>query len=259
MSGRRCARGSRSILLRTTTIGVDAAASSPATSRSPATTPALASTTRTATSASARAARAVSTMRRLSGECALWMPGVSMNTACPSGVLRIPTTRVRVVCGFGVTMATFVPTRAFSSVDFPTLGRPTMATVPARCAITLPPSSRALRVGPREGRERLHRRRLLRRLLAVPHATPVHLPGDAQLGDEALGVVRAALLHQLVDRRCPEQPLRELLEPGLVVAEPGRRLGGEVGGEVGLDQAARRLVARVEVDGAENRFVHGGQ
>src|SRR5262249_45056373 len=157
-----------------------------------------------------------------------WMPGVSMNTAWPSGVLRMPTTRVRVVCGFGVTMATFVPTRAFRSVDFPTLGRPTMATVPARLAITLPPSSCTLRGGRREGRERPARRRVPPRLLAVPHATPVPRPGDAQLGDESLGVVRATLLHQLVDRRCPEQPLRELLEPGLVVAKPGRRLGGEI-------------------------------
>ena len=39
--------------------------------------------------------------------------------------------RLRVVCGLGVTMASFSPTMALSSVDLPTLGRPKMATVPA--------------------------------------------------------------------------------------------------------------------------------
>ena len=36
--------------------------------------------------------------------------------------------RVRVVCGLSDTMATFRPTMALSREDFPTLGRPTMAT-----------------------------------------------------------------------------------------------------------------------------------
>jgi hypothetical protein len=46
----------------------------------------------------------------------------------------MPTMRVRVVCGRGVTIATFWPTNAFRRVDFPTFDRPTM-TMPARCAI----------------------------------------------------------------------------------------------------------------------------
>ena len=63
------------------------------------------------------------------------MPGVSRNTAWAPGRVRMPTTRVRVVCGFGVTIATFSPTSAFVSVDLPTFGRPTMATYagPMRC------------------------------------------------------------------------------------------------------------------------------
>jgi hypothetical protein len=40
--------------------------------------------------------------------------------------------RVRVVCGRGETIAIFAPRTRFSSVDLPTLGRPTMATNPAR-------------------------------------------------------------------------------------------------------------------------------
>src|SRR5215470_5243069 len=42
--------------------------------------------------------------------------------------------RLRVVCGFGVTMATFSPTSAFSSVLLPALGRPMMETNPERKA-----------------------------------------------------------------------------------------------------------------------------
>jgi hypothetical protein len=36
--------------------------------------------------------------------------------------------RLRVVWGFGDTAATLAPTSAFSRVDFPTFGRPMMAT-----------------------------------------------------------------------------------------------------------------------------------
>src|SRR5215468_829447 len=38
--------------------------------------------------------------------------------------------RVRVVCGFGVTMASFSPTSAFNRVLLPALGRPMMETKP---------------------------------------------------------------------------------------------------------------------------------
>ena len=46
----------------------------------------------------------------------------------------MPSRRLRVVCGFGVTIASFSPTRAFSSVDLPAFGRPSSATTPARCS-----------------------------------------------------------------------------------------------------------------------------
>jgi hypothetical protein len=41
--------------------------------------------------------------------------------------------RWRVVCALREVMLIFWPTRALSSVDLPTLGRPTMATRPQRC------------------------------------------------------------------------------------------------------------------------------
>src|SRR3954452_7785868 len=52
----------------------------------------------------------------------------------------MPTIRLRVVCGRGLTMASFSPTIRLSSVDLPTLGRPKMATVPATVlpAVVLP-------------------------------------------------------------------------------------------------------------------------
>jgi len=55
---------------------------------------------------------------------------VSRNTIWASGRVKIPRIASRVVCGFGVTMASFCPTRRFNSVDFPTLGRPMRATNP---------------------------------------------------------------------------------------------------------------------------------
>src|SRR5215510_6339962 len=44
----------------------------------------------------------------------------------------MPVIRYRVVCGLLEVMVTFCPTRAFTRVDFPTLGRPTTAIVPQR-------------------------------------------------------------------------------------------------------------------------------
>src|SRR5580700_2677499 len=41
---------------------------------------------------------------------------------------------VRVVCGLSATMATFCPTSAFRSVDFPAFGRPMRETKPDRNA-----------------------------------------------------------------------------------------------------------------------------
>src|SRR5215212_1797512 len=42
----------------------------------------------------------------------------------------MPNTRRRVVCGLSDTIATFPPQSAFTSVDFPTFGRPATATKP---------------------------------------------------------------------------------------------------------------------------------
>ncbi len=54
-------------------------------------------------------------------------PGVSIKTSCVSPSVSTPVMRVRVVCGFEETIATFLGSIAFKSDDFPTLGLPTMA------------------------------------------------------------------------------------------------------------------------------------
>src|SRR5580704_15136237 len=60
----------------------------------------------------------------------LWIPGVSRKVIWPSGLVTMPRTTCRVVCGLSVTMDTFSPTTRFSSVDFPEFGRPMMETNP---------------------------------------------------------------------------------------------------------------------------------
>ena len=79
---------------------------------------------------SASAERAVWLSRSPSVVRGLWMPGVSQNTACTSGRVRTPRTSVRVVWGLLETIETLVPSMRLSSVDLPTLGRPTIVTNP---------------------------------------------------------------------------------------------------------------------------------
>src|SRR5436309_12128528 len=62
------------------------------------------------------------------------MPGVSRKAICPRGSFRMPTMRLRVVCGLAETMETLWPRMRFSSVDLPALGRPTSATTP-KCGL----------------------------------------------------------------------------------------------------------------------------
>src|SRR5258706_444577 len=54
------------------------------------------------------------------------MPGVSMKTIWPSGCVTMPWMRLRVVCGFEVTMAIFWPTSRLRRVDLPAFGRQVM-------------------------------------------------------------------------------------------------------------------------------------
>src|SRR6516225_5129960 len=61
-----------------------------------------------------------------------WPPG------CPAlrSTFTMPRIRLRVVCGLRVTIASFSPTSAFNSVDFPVFGLPMIETKPERKAIS---------------------------------------------------------------------------------------------------------------------------
>src|SRR6266550_1520793 len=85
-----------------------------------------------ARSASASDCSARWTMRAFRRPLAVWRPGVSSSATWASGRVMIPRIRARVVCGLGLMMASFWPISRLRSVLLPTLGRPTMATKPAR-------------------------------------------------------------------------------------------------------------------------------
>src|SRR5215470_13943458 len=51
---------------------------------------------------------------------------------CAGPSIAMPSNRVRVVCGLGVTIASLRPTSRFSSVDLPAFGAPISATWPHR-------------------------------------------------------------------------------------------------------------------------------
>src|SRR5512133_589059 len=68
-------------------------------------------------------------MRSLRACLGRWMPGVSRKASCTSPLFTTPSTFVRVVWGIWLVAASFWPSRAFSKVDLPALGRPMMARV----------------------------------------------------------------------------------------------------------------------------------
>src|SRR5215470_11923205 len=94
----------------------------------------VASTTSSSTSIPSRAAATSRIIWRFSTVRPSCRPGVSISTTWAFSRVTMPWMRLRVVCGLEATMATFWPTRRFSSVDFPALGRPTTAAKPARWA-----------------------------------------------------------------------------------------------------------------------------
>src|SRR4051794_31976011 len=88
------------------------------------------------TSASAAPPQAVVTMARSSRRRGRKMPGVSTKISCDAPAMAMPRTMPRVVCTLWVTIDSFVPTSAFSSVDLPAFGAPIRATKPQRVSIS---------------------------------------------------------------------------------------------------------------------------
>ena len=109
----------------------------PATHWSPRPNGWVASSTKHTTSTSPMVPWAVALSRVPSAVRGLWIPGVSTNTTWASGRVSTPMMRVRVVWGLSEVIATLVPTMRFTSVDFPTLGRPTKVTKPERISASV--------------------------------------------------------------------------------------------------------------------------
>src|SRR5512136_2122184 len=59
-------------------------------------------------------------------------PGVSIKISWYVSVVKKPNSRFRVVCGFAVTMDSFVPKMAFMNVLLPAFGSPIIAAYPIR-------------------------------------------------------------------------------------------------------------------------------
>ena len=127
-----CSRPAMSILFTAASATGHASSTQRPTKASPGPTPAAASTTRTATSTSDRVPRARLFSRSPSSVRGRCTPGVSTKTIWYPPVVRMPRTARRVVWGRSLTMATFPPHSALTSVDLPVLGRPATATKPER-------------------------------------------------------------------------------------------------------------------------------
>ena len=96
---------------------------------------AAASITSSTRSASSAPAQAAATIARSSRRRGAKMPGVSTSRICASPSMAMPISRARVVCALALTIATFCPTSALTSVDLPALGAPITATNPQRWVI----------------------------------------------------------------------------------------------------------------------------
>ena len=150
-------------LLATSISGVARLRRKPANCSSSGVTPARASISSRATSASA-AARSVWARMRPRSEvgAAVSKPAVS-HTRKRRGPRRpTPSRRSRVTPGSASTMAARRPTRRLNRVDFPTLGRPTIATVTTTMS-PLGRRSRGCEAGDASGRPGAPRRRSIRR------------------------------------------------------------------------------------------------
>ena len=135
-------------MFRTTTAGSPAPATAWVMYLSPGPKVSVALSSTSAASTSPRASSTVVCMRRVSESNGFWKPGRSSRTIWHSSSVTTPVMRRRVVCGWSLTMLTLRPTRALTSVDLPTLGRPKTATNPLRNASLISARFRAARTGP---------------------------------------------------------------------------------------------------------------
>src|SRR5438046_1842111 len=241
----------RSILLRMAKRLALSPRSMSSTNWSPRPTGSITSTIMTTTSASPMLERTWSIIRTFSLCRGLWMPGVSRKAICPrSGSLRMPTMRLRVVCGLEETIETLWPRIRFSSVALPAVGRPTMATMPK-------PARPAASVGKASGtigaRAEVSAAPVFRspffffsltfplRILRHPHA--VDAPAVGAVDDEFVAV----LAHRVADFRHAAKPREDQSGHGLVVVARQLRLQHLLQ-IVDAKQAADQILAAADVD-----------
>ena len=226
-----------------------------------------ASTTRRTTSTSVSVAVTARLSERLSAAtCWVWKPGVSTKTNCEAPRVRMPVMRCRVVCALLDVMLIFCPTRALSSVDLPTLGRPTMATRPHRCGSA--PIGSSIRsaadcrlVAGAQGVEHAARRLLLGHAARAAFARLDQVQRRHHALDlEGLRMRLAARRTDAVGRHRQAARLQPFLQLGLGVLGPARDVGGlDDLAEQALHERARGLQAAVEEGGADQRLERVGQ
>ena len=173
--------------------------------------------------------------------------------------------RWRVVCALRDVMLIFWPTSALSSVDLPTLGRPTMATVPQRVSAPLAcdhdrsgPPGRSLAFSAssmwRAASCSAARRERPRPVSAIDNA------GMRALDLERLRMRLARGAHDAIRRHRDAARLQPLLQLGLGVLRPGMRLAGRDHlAEQAAHQLERALEAAVDIGGADQRLERIGQ
>src|SRR5262249_47117918 len=157
-----CARASRlgfstrSTVLRTSTLGWRSSAIRSNSADASAGRPWVASTMTQMTSASPAPLHALATMARASRRRGANSPGVSTRMICALPSTAMPRSRARVVCAFGVTIATLWPTSALTRVDLPTLVAPIRAANPQRVVSSIGrrgPGARGRRLDPFAGQQ----------------------------------------------------------------------------------------------------------
>src|SRR6185437_6933329 len=126
--------GTRSTLLRTSTLAVLTSPSLSKIASASSSKPLRASIITPARSASWAPLQAVVTIARSSRRRGAKMPGVSTKMSCDGPSLAMPRMSDRVVWTLRETMVTFEPTNALINVDLPALGAPIRATKPQRAS-----------------------------------------------------------------------------------------------------------------------------
>src|SRR5262249_33589601 len=261
-----CARASRlgfstrSTVLRTSTLGWRSSAIRSNSADASAGRPWVASTMTQMTSASPAPLHALATMARASRRRGANSPGVSTRMICALPSTAMPRSRARVVCAFGVTIATLWPTSALTRVDLPTLVAPIRAANPQRVVSSIG------RRGPgRHGRgldpfacEQHRRRGLLGGALGTADAFGGRQVRQFDADAELQIVMRAAAPDFPVERGRQPASLRPFLQRGLGVARRARAHSQALAPQP-LHQQGGDRVASVQNPRPDQRLAHIGE